>query len=196
MTVAFRVGSSAEQIDNKNNHLEIEPILDRDCPRASFCVTDGDPETTHMSPVVELELTRGDPRTARRSGEGGQSPGAALALPACLGHPCSFTGAGRCPTRWQAIANATASIGRPSPWSPSVLSISACRNSGSQQSPHPRPAILKSDCCTAGQSGRVQQPCSIRRWLGWFVPTASPLIRRPLHPLFACGSAQQVWPTP
>lgn len=56
MTVAFRVSSSATQIPNNDNHLEIEPILDQECPRASFLVTDGDPETTHMSPVVELDL--------------------------------------------------------------------------------------------------------------------------------------------
>lgn len=55
MTVAFRLSSAAAQIHNNGNHLEIEPILDRDCPRASFCVTDGDPEATHMSPVVELD---------------------------------------------------------------------------------------------------------------------------------------------
>jgi hypothetical protein len=56
MTVAFRVSSSAVRINNTANYLEVEPILDRDCPRASFCVTDGDPESTHMSPVVELDL--------------------------------------------------------------------------------------------------------------------------------------------
>jgi hypothetical protein len=56
VTVAFRVSSSAAQIPNNDNHLEIEPILDRECPRASFLVTDGDPENMHMNPVVELDL--------------------------------------------------------------------------------------------------------------------------------------------
>lgn len=56
MTVTFQISSSAEQIDNRDNRLEIEPILDRDCPRASFCITDNDPEARHMHPVVELDL--------------------------------------------------------------------------------------------------------------------------------------------
>jgi hypothetical protein len=55
MTVAFQVSSSAEQIRNDGNHLEIQPILDHDCPRASFCITDG-LEESHMAPVMELDM--------------------------------------------------------------------------------------------------------------------------------------------
>ena len=55
MTVAYRISSSASQINNQGNYLEVEPIHDPDCPRASFCVSDGDPEA-HLSPVVELSI--------------------------------------------------------------------------------------------------------------------------------------------
>lgn len=53
MSVSYRISASATAQDNA---LEVEPILDRESPRASFCVTDGDPETRHMSPVVELDF--------------------------------------------------------------------------------------------------------------------------------------------
>lgn len=55
MTVAFHVSSSAEQIRNDGNRLEIQPILDPDCPRASFCITDG-LEEGHMAPAMELDM--------------------------------------------------------------------------------------------------------------------------------------------
>lgn len=55
MTVTFQVSSSAEQIRNDGTHLGIQPIFDHDCPRASFCITDG-LEEGHMAPVVELDM--------------------------------------------------------------------------------------------------------------------------------------------
>ena len=51
MTVAYRVTASATHQDN---HLEVEPILERSSPRASFCITDDDPYSA--APVVELDL--------------------------------------------------------------------------------------------------------------------------------------------
>jgi len=53
MSVTYRISSTATTQDNS---LEVEPILDRESPRASFCITGGDPEARHMSPVVELDL--------------------------------------------------------------------------------------------------------------------------------------------
>lgn len=55
MTITFQISSSAEQIRNEGNHLEIQPVFDPDCPRASFCITDG-LEESHMAPVMELDL--------------------------------------------------------------------------------------------------------------------------------------------
>lgn len=55
MTITFQVSSSAERIRNDGYHLEVQPILDPECPRASFCISDGSVES-HPSPALELDM--------------------------------------------------------------------------------------------------------------------------------------------
>ncbi len=79
MTVGYRISSTAPQIRNDGNFLEIEPIHDADCPRASFSVSDGDPEGS-VALVVELDIAEiGELRNAlARLEEDLQSGGAGI----------------------------------------------------------------------------------------------------------------------